>query len=43
MELFLKIDESAPGYIHYLTKPLNLNELLEQIKILLPVMVLATI
>jgi two-component system KDP operon response regulator KdpE len=37
MELFLNIDESATGYIHYLTKPLNLNELLEQINMLLPV------
>ncbi len=38
MELFLSIDESAAGYIHYLTKPLNLNELMEQINMLLPVM-----
>lgn len=37
MELFLNIDESANGYVHYLTKPLNLNELLEQINLLLPV------
>ncbi len=37
MELFLNIDELANGYVHYLTKPLNLNELLEQIKMLLPV------
>ncbi len=37
MELFLNIDESANGYVHYLTKPLNLNELMEQINMLLPV------
>ncbi len=37
MELFLNIDESAAGYVHYLTKPLNLNELMEQINMLLPV------
>ena len=42
MELFLNIDESAPGYIHYLTKPLNLNELMERIHMLLPVMAPAT-
>ena len=42
MELFLNIDESAAGYIHYLTKPLNLNELMEQIKMLLPIMEHAT-
>jgi two-component system KDP operon response regulator KdpE len=43
MELFLNIDESAPGYVHYLTKPLNLNELMEQITMLLPVMEHGTI
>ncbi len=37
MELFLNIDESATGYLHYLTKPLSLNELLEQINMLFPV------
>jgi DNA-binding response OmpR family regulator len=42
MEVFLNIDESAPGYIHYLTKPLNLDELMEQINLLLPVMAPAT-
>jgi CheY-like chemotaxis protein len=42
MELFLNIDESATGYVHYLTKPLNLNELMEQINMLLPIMEPAT-
>jgi CheY-like chemotaxis protein len=43
MELFLNIDELATGYVHYLTKPLNLNELMEQINMLLPVMAPATV
>ncbi len=38
MELFLNIDEAEDGYVHYLTKPLNLGELMEQIKMLFPVM-----
>ncbi len=37
MELFLNINETLAGYVHYLTKPLNLNELMEQINMLLPV------
>lgn len=37
MELFLNMEEFGTGYIHYLTKPLNLNEMMEQINMLLPV------
>ncbi len=37
MELFLSMDELATGYVHYLTKPLNLNEMMEYINTVLPV------
>jgi CheY-like chemotaxis protein len=35
MEFFLNADEFGTGYIHYMAKPLNLNELLEEINNLL--------
>ncbi len=38
MELFLSMDELATGYVHYLTKPLNLNEMMEYINTVLPVL-----
>lgn len=37
MELFLNMDELATGYVHYLKKPLNLNEMMEYINTVLPV------
>jgi CheY-like chemotaxis protein len=35
MEFFINTDEFGSGYIHYLTKPLNLDEMMEEINNLL--------
>ena len=35
IEFFLNTDEFGTGYIHYMTKPLDLNELMEEINNLL--------
>jgi CheY-like chemotaxis protein len=35
MEFFINTDELGSGYIHYLTKPLNLDEMMEEINNLL--------
>lgn len=37
MELFLNMDELAIGSVHFLSKPFNLNEMMEFINTVLPV------
>ena len=36
MELFLNMDDLGTGYINYLTKPLSMSAVMEQINMLLP-------
>jgi len=36
MELFLNMDDLGTGYINYLTKPLSMSAVIEQINMLLP-------